>query len=189
MIKLVQIDDEFNQPSGKLIEVGAVVFLPDGKLLDAASWLVDPKEPISEEITQLTSINGNDILMNSISHSEAATKVSQLKAKWSANPIPIVWGAGKSNDIRRIYDGSGVQSPFAERIIDVKGIYQMLANSQNAGMRQKVGLESAIKNVGLQWDYTYGPPHRALADQLNTAKMYQFLSKCMKGGYDIKKSF
>lgn len=85
-----------------------MVFLPDGKLLDAASWLVDPKEPISEEITQLTSINGNDILMNSISHSEAATKVSQLKAKWSANPIPIVWGAGKSNDIRRIYDGSGV---------------------------------------------------------------------------------
>jgi inhibitor of KinA sporulation pathway (predicted exonuclease) len=87
----------------------------------------------------------------------------------------------------KIFKESVMENPFDRRIIDVKSVYQMLANSGNAGMRSKIGLFKALQNMGIGWDHAYGPPHRALADAYNTKRAYMFLSSCMNGGFSLHK--
>src|ERR1019366_2782990 len=104
-----------------------------------------------------------------------------------ANPIAIVWGQGRSNDVFKIYDEANVKSPFSQRVIDVKATFQMLANTSTNEMRSKVGLGKACELLGIGWDGRFGKQHDALADALNTFHVYNFLSKCLKGGFNIKK--
>lgn len=184
-MKVIVLDCEFNQPSGKLIQIGAVLFDPaNGRIFDTYMQFVNPNEPLNPEIVQLTRIT-DEMLKNAPDVKQAALNFTQWKEKNQANPIPITWGAGTSNDAKRIYDEAQVESPFTKRIIDTKGVYQMLANASSGHMRQKVGLKTAMENCGLEWDYRYGAPHDALADAHNTMRIYMFLSKCLKGGASI----
>jgi DNA polymerase III epsilon subunit-like protein len=147
--------------------------------------LINPGEPIAPEIVTLTGIKDEDVVqMPSIV--EGAKKLSEFKSRLQINPIGIVWGAGRSNDVRKIFDEAGVESPFKSRIIDVKGVFQMLANASGSKMRQKVGLGKACEIFGLGWDSKFGEQHHALADAFNTMRIYMFLSKCLKGAVEIK---
>lgn len=187
-MRLIALDDEFNQPSGKLIQIGAVCFQPDtGKVVDSFMTFVNPQEPINPEITTLTRIT-DAMTTSSPTVAVAAQMLTTFKQHHQINAIPIVWGAGMSNDVRRIYDEAGVESPFGPRIIDVKATFQMLANACNNEMRQKVGLKKACNIVGIGWDSKHGEPHDALADAWNTYRIYMFLSACLKGSYSIQKS-
>ena len=188
-MQLISLDCEFNQPSQKVIQIGAVCFQPDnGKIIEEFVMHVNPNEPISQMITDLTRITNRDV-QGECSVIEAARYLTDFKQRLQINAIPIVWGAGDSNDVKRIYDEAQVESPFVRRIIDVKATFQMLANASNNDMRQKVGLSRACNMVGIGWDSKYGQPHDALADAYNTMRIYMFLSKCLKGGYEIQKSF
>ena len=187
-MKLIAVDLEMNQPSGKIIQVGAVCFEPQGKLIDYVVGYVDPHEPISPKIVELTGIT-DDMISNgavTLTIEAAAILLNCFKRDHDANSIGVVWGAGLTNDIRELYSQAGIESPFMSRVIDVKGVYQMLANSMNARMRSKVGLEKACDNVGIGFDRKFGAPHNALSDAYNTARLYCWLSKCLTGGADIK---
>lgn len=187
-MRLISLDCEFNQPSQKTIQIGAVCFQPDnGKIVEEFMVYVDPGEPISPEITSLTRITDDHVVL-APSIVEAARQLTSFKQRLQINAIPIVWGAGKSNDVSKIYSEADVESPFRSRIIDVKGVFQMLANSASNDMRQKVGLKKACDLLGIGWNSSFGQPHDALADALNTMRVYMFLSKCLKGGFDIKKN-
>ena len=184
-MKLIALDCEFNQPSKRTIEIGAVCFEPNGKLpIETFRTYVNPSEPIDNDITMLTLIddvtvqNAPDIL-------EAAHMLTAFKLKHQINAIPIVWGGGLSNDVRHIYEEACTESPFANRVIDVKAVYQMLANVGKQDMRSKVGLGKALDMVGIGWDSTYGDAHGALADAYNTMRMYRFLSDMIAGAFDF----
>jgi DNA polymerase III epsilon subunit-like protein len=185
-MRVIAVDLEMNQPSGKIIQIGAVCFQPDkGSLIETFNQLINPGETITQEIEALTGIKNEDVrLMPSIG--EGAQTFSDFKQRLQINPIGVVWGAGKSNDVRRIFDEAGTESPFKPRIIDVKGVFQMLANASGAKMRQKVGLNKACELLALGWDSKFGEQHNALADAFNTMRVYMFLSKCLKGGVEIK---
>ena len=156
-MKVVAVDLEMNQPSTRIIQIGAVCFRPEsGELVDTFNHLVNPGEVISKEITILTRIKNEDV------------------------------NAGLSNDIRKIYDESKIENPFKSRVIDVKGVFQMLANTSGAKMRQKVGLAKACEDMGLGWDAKFGNQHNALADAYNTMRLYMFFAKCLKGAVEIK---
>lgn len=189
-MRLISLDCEFNQPSKRTIQIGALCFQPDnGKIVEEFMVYVNPKEPISPEITELTRIT--DQMMTETPQPDiiqAANYLTAFKQRLQINAIPIVWGAGDSNDVKRIYDEAKVESPFVRRIIDVKAVFQMLANVSNNEMRQKVGLGRACDIVGIGWDKSHGMPHDALADAYNTMRIYLFLSKCLKGGYEMGKS-
>jgi DNA polymerase III alpha subunit (gram-positive type) len=188
-VRLIALDCEFNQPSGKLIQVGAVCFQPEGYIVEHYMQYVNPGEPLNPEITKLTRITEQDMTDNKhVTAAVAATSLTDFKTRLKINAIPIVWGAGKSNDVRRIYEEGDVESPFTGRIIDVKGAFQMLANACNSEMRQKIGLQRALNTVGLGWDYLHGEPHDAHADAFNTYRMYMFLSTCLKVSYQAQKT-
>lgn len=186
-MKLMAIDCEFNQPSKKVIQIGAVCFQPDNRLIvEEFMTYVNPGEPISQEIEQLTRIT--NAIMTETPHMnivEAAKALTEFKHRLQINPIAIVWGAGKSNDVRKIYEEAGVDNPFKDRIIDVKAIFQTLANVCNNEMRSKVGLAKACHLTGIGWDARWGAPHDAQADAHNTMRLYMFLSHCLKGGFGI----
>ncbi len=185
-MRVISVDLELNQPSTKIIQIGAVCFHPEtGKVLETFNQLVNPGELIAPEITTLTGIKDQDVT-HSPSIADAAKALSEFKQRLTASPIGIVWGAGKSNDIRKIYEESEIESPFKDRIIDVKGIFQMLANASGAKLRQKIGLQKACEKMGLGWDSEFGKPHDALADAFNTMRIYMFFSKCLKGAVEIK---
>lgn len=187
-MRVVAVDLEMNQPSRNIIQIGAVCFQPDkGTIVDTFNYLVNPGEILNPEIVALTRIS-DEALVGMPTIKEAAESFSLFKNKHQVNSIGIVWGAGSSNDVSKIYEESKINNPFDRRIIDVKGIYQMLANASTADMRAKIGLKKACENVGINWDSTYGEPHDALADAYNTMRIYMFLSKCLKGGFDIKRS-
>lgn len=185
-MKVVAVDLELNQPSTKIIQIGAICFQPEnGEVIETFNRLVNPGEPIATEIVTLTGIRDEDVRqMPPIT--QAATDLSAFKKRLQASPIGIVWGAGKSNDVRKIFDESKIESPFKDRIIDVKGVFQMLANASGSKMRQKIGLHRACEILGLGWDSQFGAQHNALADAFNTMRIYMFLSKCLKGAVEIK---
>jgi DNA polymerase III epsilon subunit-like protein len=185
-MRLVAVDLEMNQPSNKIIQVGAVCFQPDqGTIIETFDRFVDPKEPIAAEIVTLTGISDDDV-RNKPSIAEISDEFSSFKQRLQINPIGIVWGAGISNDIRKIYEEAGTETPFKSRVIDVKAVFQMLANVSGSKMRQKVGLAKACELLSLGWDAKFGQLHNALADAYNTMRVYMFLSKCLKGAVDIK---
>lgn len=185
-MRCIAVDLEMNQPSRNIIEIGAVCFQPDtGIVVDTFARFVCPGEPINPEITTLTGIRNEDTAFAPHIRT-AAQQFTDFKKQNQANPIGIVWGAGTSNDIRKIYEESGLDNPFHVRIIDVKAVFQMLANTSSAEMRQKCGLKRACEILKIGWDLQYGEPHRALADAFNTYRLYMFLSKCLKGGVNIK---
>lgn len=185
-MKLVAVDLEMNQPSNKIIQIGAICFRPDnGSIIAEFNQFVNPGEEINPEITALTGIKNSD-LVNMPSIVKAANEFCAFKNKLEISPIGIVWGAGKSNDVREIFEEAGIEGPFKNRVIDVKGTFQMLANVSGSKLRQKVGLGKACEILGLGWDSKFGEQHNALADAFNTMRVYMFLSKCLKGGVEIK---
>jgi DNA polymerase III epsilon subunit-like protein len=185
-MRVVALDLEMNQPSQKIIQIAACCFQPEsGELFETFNQYVNPNEPISEEIKNLTRIT-NERLVGKPDIVTAAVSFCDFKSRLEINPIAIVWGAGRSNDLYKIFDESGVKNPFSDRIIDVKATFQMLANSSAASMRKRTGLDSACGHLGIGWDDQFGLPHDALADAFNTMRVYMFLSKCLKGGVSIK---
>jgi DNA polymerase III alpha subunit (gram-positive type) len=187
-MRLIAVDLELNQlnNSPKIIQIGAVCFEPhSGLVVDIFDQFINPNEPITKQIVELTGIDDTDV-ENSPNIVKGAQYFNEFKVKHQANPIGIVWGSGRSNDIYKIFDESGVESAFSNRIIDVKAIFNVLANSSSAKYRQKVGLGKALELLELNWDFKYGAAHNALADAYNTMRLYIFLSKCLKGGVDIK---
>lgn len=188
-MRLIAVDLELNQPSGKIIQIGAVCYNSTGELVNTGIFntFVDPKESIDPFITTLTKITDDDV-KNSPNILEAAQLFSRFKNDLKASPIGITWGGAgsKSNDIRKIFEEAGIENPFKPRIIDIKCVYQMFANSSSQKFKSKVGLETACNLMKIGWDSVYGEPHNALADAYNTMRLYMFFSKCLKGGIEIK---
>ena len=61
-MKITCLDLELNQPSGKIIQIGAVVGDTDnGDILDRYRAYVDPGEPLQQFIIDLTGITEDDI--------------------------------------------------------------------------------------------------------------------------------
>lgn len=188
-MRKIALDLEMNQPSGKIIQVGAVCFEPDtGKLIDTFNELVNPGEPLLSAITTLTGITDADLL-GKPALADVAHRVVEFKQKYQINAVAVVWGGARTNDVLQLFDQSGVENPFKTRVQDVKGHYETLADSLGSKMRQESGLEKACRAVGIGWDSQFGPPHNALADAFNTMRLHVFLSRCMVGGFKLKRSF
>lgn len=184
MLKLISLDCEYNQPSGKLIQVGAVLFRPSGEILSTFESKVNPGEPLNPEIVELTRIQPS-MVVGAPDATQVAHLLTGFKTTSQCNSIGVVWGAGRVNDISEVYRQAGIESAFRVRVIDVKGVYTMLANQVSAKLRDRAGLEVAMGNVGLRWDETYGLPHDALADAHNTARIYCRLANWLGNAYQI----
>ena len=78
--KFLALDLELNQPSGKIIQVGVAIGDKNTRFEDyvVRKWYINPQEPISEFITDLTGITDADISANAYSHEYVARELGEL---------------------------------------------------------------------------------------------------------------
>lgn len=189
-MNVMSLDAEYNQPSGKTIQIGAAIFNSrTAELVARIELIVNPNEPINPEITELTGIRDQDV-QNGMTIIEAYDELRAFHKKHKAFKNPIVWGSGNSNDSAHIYaeyrkanlqmkDESFLQEDnfMGFRVLDVKTIYQSVqlhTNSEHGG-----GLAKSMAKFGLTFE---GESHRALTDAMNAFRFWYYLVKVFHDG-------
>jgi inhibitor of KinA sporulation pathway (predicted exonuclease) len=197
------LDCEFNQPSRKTIQIGAAVYdVRSATCYGSLDIYVNPGEPITPEITDLTGITDRDV--------SGATDIigawEQLKDFHKSHKCfrnPLVWGSGVRNDSLALYneycEAVDIRNSYPEvnldnwmeadkenfmgfRVLDAKTLFQSLMLFENSGYAG--GLKEAMKRLGLKFE---GDPHRALTDARNTFTIWYYLTRLAHDGLKIKK--
>lgn len=170
----ISLDLELNNaqnnetPNPKIIQVGIAVGNLNQGVLFTKSWLVDPKEPIYEFITQLTGIDDYKISLESVSLSVIAQELSEIIKNYECFVNPITWGSGDATCLIKEFKENEIRfSHFGRRELDVKQLYLFLMQAQNKST--KGGLASAMGKFKLPF---IGKAHRADVDAKNTLLFY-----------------
>lgn len=171
---VMSLDCEYNKPSGKTIQIGAAFYdAITGELIDEFETYVNPGEPIDPYITELTTITDDDCRA-APNIKEAFEMLELIHAEHRCFTNPIVWGSGVRNDSNTIWQESGLDRPnfMGYRVIDAKNVFQSVRMVNNKSVRK--GLSSACASLGIGFE---GRPHTALADAMNTFRLWHFLCK------------
>ena len=174
---LIVLDLEMNQPSGTIIEIGAVRFLRDGGIHpDKFDVIVNPHEKLgvcdggrngAMTITELTGIT-QEMVDEAVDLEEAIEQMHQWVLKESKNVVLAGWG-GDPYWLRTEVIKNGIQYPFRNKSFDVKSMVVFI--SALMGKKHKTdGLGSMMKCYELKFE---GNQHRADADAYNTARLLQ----------------
>jgi inhibitor of KinA sporulation pathway (predicted exonuclease) len=184
-IKYFSLDLELNNKNDgttpKIIEVGVAFGSPvRPEEITRYNWYLDPQEPITEFITQLTGITDEIIKEKAVSHETVAEELGALILTWQCFANPVVWGGGEGNDATELKDEfreRNIDFPFfGRRVIDVKTLYAF--NQITQGKSPSGGLRKSMISYGLTFD---GTPHRADIDAFNTLRFFfHFLEKQRK---------
>lgn len=163
------LDFEMNQPSDKIIQIGAVAIdMKDGKIKSEFNVFVNPHEEVSEFITKLTGITQSQV-DSGLELEDAYTEFW----KWTFGKKVIAWGSDGYR-ARQESQNLGVSYPSKLRLLNLKVMVELLREGftgPGAG-----GLVPSLKLFGLKFK---GRQHDALDDARNTA----FLA------YDIVRRF
>jgi inhibitor of KinA sporulation pathway (predicted exonuclease) len=162
-MKLTVIDLEMNQPSGKIIEIGAVTIDLRSKEFHVISQYdsrCNPGEYPNEVITNLTGITPESV-------KDAKPLKQALSEFWSYDPHRnmAAWGDDIDFIIKATQD---YKIPFQyPKKMDIKQIVNFVHYKENRG-KYGIGLKKSVELEGIEFE---GTPHRALWDAMNTAKL------------------
>jgi len=196
----LSMDLEMNQPSGRIIQIGAVVGnLKTGKILAEFNQLVCiDDEPLCEDDTifnvpKSTGITEDRLHADGIPLDDAYEKLCDFKKKYNCNTTPIVWGGNDAKYLRdelerdykmefqnKRYDKAKMFI-FGFRILDIKTFFQFFIHAKGGHMQS--GLKKSMKRVGLEF---VGKNHDALSDAINTFRFANFFFHLMDGFQENK---
>ena len=168
--KFLALDLELNQPSGRIIQVGVAIGDKNTRFEDyvVRKWYINPQEPISEFITDLTGITDSDIKGNCYSHEFVARELGELIQEHKPFVNPVTWGGGDSGELLAEFSRNQADFPyFGRRWIDVKTWYSLLMFARNK--KPSGGLASAMGYYKLHFK---GKAHRADVDAANTLALF-----------------
>lgn len=164
------LDLELNQPSNRIIQVGITL----GSRMQSQEewlvrqWLLDPEEPISEFITDLTGITNEDIATKAVPWEQMAHELGAIVAEKKPFMNPVTWGGGDSVELLASLKARGIDFPyFGRRWVDVKTVHTFLALTK--GKNPTGGLRPSMARYKLQF---IGEQHRADIDAFNTLRLF-----------------
>lgn len=168
-----------NQPSGKIIQIGAVVGdTENGQILERYRAYVDPGEPLAEFIINLTGITEKEISDQGKSLTEAYEGLRAIHMRHNSFINPITWGGGDSQEL---FDQLPVESRdnwcFGRRWIDAKTIH--VSKMISTGKVLSGGLGTSLKAYNMKFQ---GRKHDALDDAENTFRIYYQMLYLMRHG-------
>lgn len=172
---IVSLDLEYNQPSRKLIQIGAVVGdLTTGNVVDRFSIFINPGESLAPEIVQLCGIKQSDV-DSAPDIKEAYRQLTYWLQPYAGQRSlnPLTWGGGDSEDLRQAVGLDREDRAawvFGRRWTDVKTVFiAWRAAHQRPG---DGGLAKSMTKLGLAFQ---GRRHNALDDAENTFITYMAL--------------
>lgn len=173
----VCFDLEMNQPSDKIIQIGAVIGnIRTGQIIETFDRLVSIDEPLCVDpkicdIVKLTGITDQDLKNHGVPLIKAYKELIYILDKYKVQKMPMVWGIGDVNTLRtQVLQQEKMKFYFNRRFIDIKSLYQMYMHINNESM--PAGLKKACNKLGIKFT---GDAHNASVDALNTFKVAHFL--------------
>lgn len=178
---IIIIDLELNQPSQKIIEIGAVRFLRDGGIHPQKfDIIVNPNEQLGKcktrergviTISELTGIT-QEMVNNGTTLQNAIEKMKDWAYSESKNFVLAGWG-GDPFWLHEQCLQNNIIYPFRRKSFDIKSM--VVFASALMGKKIKTdGLKNMMKCFQLSFQ---GSQHRADSDAYNTAKLLQ---KCVQ---------
>lgn len=175
-MNIMCLDLEMDQPSGAIIQVGAVVFSRQGDVLAKFKKYVKAPTPINPYIIELTGITNEQV-----ESGEPITKVYQdlgsLHKSFKCFKNGVVWGSGTHNDADTLWKQSGSKEPnfMGLRVLDAKTLFQSRQLICNSTI--KANLSESMRKLGLTFQ---GREHDALDDAYNTGLIWFYLARMMQ---------
>ena len=168
-MKLTCLDLEFNQPSGKIIQIGAVIGdTNNGEVTHRLRIYVNPEEPIAPYITELCGISQDQIDKQGVLLKDAYAELKDFHRKYSTFINPVTWGGGDSQAIfDKLDEDTRADWCFGRRWIDAKTLH--VSKMVSEGRVLSGGLSTSMKHYGLKFQ---GRKHDALDDAENTFRIY-----------------
>lgn len=176
-MKLTCLDLELNQPSGKIVQIGAVVGdTLNGEISQRIRIYVDPGEPIAPFITELCGITQRDIDEKGVTLKEAYLQLKDFHNRFSEFINPVTWGGGDSQAIfDQLDEDTRAEFCFGRRWIDAKTMH--VSKMISDGRVISGGLSTCMKMYGLKFT---GRKHDAQDDAENTWKIYHEMIKRLR---------
>ena len=171
-------DLEMNQPSNRIIQIGAVVGnIKTGEIFEEFSRYVKSEDdPISEFITKLTGITDEMCANEGVFLYEAYKELSALQQRHGAFINGVNWGDDRTSLYNQL---KGQLQPkewtFGGRHEDAKACYRMIATARDLPFRG--GLAKSMTRFGLKFS---GTKHSAKDDAKNTLLIYSHMMNSLK---------
>lgn len=165
----VALDLELNQPSQRIIQLGAVIgHFPTGRVVDEFCAFVNPGEALDPRIIELTGVQQEDVdgagpLVQA--YDELVAWLAPYAADRQLNPL--TWGGGDSHSLRQALGLADERWVFGRRWTDVKTLYVAWRTSR--GDEPRGGLARAMTKFNLAFE---GRKHNARDDARNTFRMF-----------------
>lgn len=173
---LIVIDLEMNQPSGEIIEIGAVKYMRDGTIYpEIFQQYVSITDDLSPDIIKLTGITNNKLNEKGLDLFSAVLKLREWAVKETKNVILAGWGSDVAY-LRRAVEGLQKDWQFRGMSVDIKSFLMLYTGMLNIKPESK-GLNGYLQAHGLVFDNVYGNAHRAASDAYNTARLLQKVVK------------
>ncbi len=171
--KFLALDLEMNQPSKRIIQIGACVGdVTNGEILETLSVFVNPNEELAPFIIDLTGIKQEDV-DSGMNLPEAYDKLVELFKKQTPFINPVTWGGGDIveifNQLNKYYPDHKFDNVFGRRWIDVKTLFVCWKLGIGQGNNMQGGLAKSLTKFGLKFE---GKKHNATDDAVNTFRMY-----------------
>lgn len=177
-INLLSLDLENNQPSGSIIQIGAVVGnLASGKILEEYSAYINCGETLDPFIINLTGIKQENV-DNGISLFTAYDQLKELHTRHNCRNrgCVLTWGIGDMACLRNALHLDEESFYFGRRFIDVKTVF--ISYQWANDLKHQAGLAKALTKLNLQFS---GSKHSANDDAKNTFIIYHKLLELFKG--------
>jgi len=173
-MKFTSLDLELNQPSNRIIQIGAAAYCTDRGLIDEFSMYVDPGEEVNWDHTLNIGISLETLLPPHFKELWTDWKVVDKEAMrrfWAwhkttgAGKKFIQWGGG---DMKLLVEESqGCGYPSHLKVFDVKQAYKFIWQP-GARLEKQSQLSSACKQLGVEGP---DPAHCALQDAKATGRV------------------
>ena len=179
-MKLTSLDLEMNQPSGKIIQIGAVIGDTEtGEISQRLRIYVYPGETINPEITTLCGITQDELTTKGMLLDDAYLLLKDFHKTHSDFINPVTWGGGDSQEVFEQLNSSSKEDwCFGRRWIDAKTLFVSRTVARNNRVYSG-GLNSSMKRVGLKFE---GRQHDAQDDAENTFIIYHHMLKLIRDG-------
>jgi inhibitor of KinA sporulation pathway (predicted exonuclease) len=179
----LELNNKNDGTTPRIIQVGIAFGSPvRPEDIQTYSWYLNPQEPITEFIQNLTGITDEIIQEKSVSHETLAFEFGKVLKENQVFVNPITWGQGDSSELKNEFTQRNIQFPFfGRRIFDVKTLY--VFNQMVRGKTPSGGLRKSMISYGLDF---IGQSHNAEYDALNTLRFFFYFLQRQKMFEDYK---